>query len=38
MKKIVNEYRWVTIIPLAIVTVYIVIENKKEWMKIKEQR
>ncbi|MDK2801284.1 MAG: hypothetical protein PWQ70_2903 [Clostridiales bacterium] len=31
------EYRWIAAIPLAIVTGYIIIENKKEWKTIKQQ-
>ena len=31
------EYRWLAAIPLAIVTGYIIIENKKEWIAIKQQ-
>ena len=31
------EYRWLAAIPFAIATGYIIIENKKEWITIKQQ-
>ena len=36
-QKMFFEYRWLAVIPLAIVTGYIVIENRKEWKMIKQQ-
>jgi hypothetical protein len=32
-----GDYQWLAIIPLTIVTGYIIMENKKEWRAIKEQ-
>ena len=33
-QKMFFEYRWLAVIPLAIVTGYIVIENRKEWKTV----
>jgi hypothetical protein len=36
-QKLFFEYRWFAVIPFAIVTGYMIIENRKEWKMIKQQ-
>jgi len=35
-QKIFFEYRWLAVIPLAIVTGYMIVENRREWEMIKQ--
>lgn len=37
-QKVFFEYRWLSAIPLTIVTGYMIVENRKEWKVIKTAR
>ena len=36
-QKMFFEYRWLAVIPFAIITVFITKDNVKEWKTIKQQ-
>ncbi len=35
-QKMFFKYRWLAVIPLAIVTGYMIVENRREWEMIKQ--
>ncbi len=36
-QKLLFEYRWLAVIPLAIVTGYMIVENRREWKVLTKQ-
>ena len=37
LKVNLGSYHWLAVIPLTLITIYVIRENKKEWREIKGQ-